>query len=355
VLIARIRAGDTAAYETLYERHLGAARSLARQLANGDAAEDAVQDTFADILEAIQRGGGPRNGFRPYLLTAVRRTVRERPRDERRLQPTDRLAQYDPGLPFVDPALEGLELSMVVRAFQSLPERWQAVLWHIEIEEAKPADVAPLLGLSTNGLAALAYRAREGLRQAYLQMHLAAASDAQAETGTVTPVVDERCRPFLEKLGSYMRGGLAKRQSRSVERHLDNCADCKDIHAELVDIDTSLRDAVGPFILGTAATAYIASQGSVPAGGLSDWFRNLPRRRQQSLSAVSSAVAVAAAVLAMTLVSADHSVRPAPPPPPVAVQAGPNDPKALGARPQPRPQPSVPSPAPRSPRVLPVA
>ena len=59
---------------------------------------------------------------------------------------------------------------MIARAFASLPERWQAVLWHTEIEGARPADVAPLLGLTANGVAALAYRAREGLRQAYLQM-----------------------------------------------------------------------------------------------------------------------------------------------------------------------------------------
>ena len=55
---------------------------------------------------------------------------------------------------------------MIARAFASLPERWQAVLWHTEIEGARPADVAPLLGLTANSVAALAYRAREGLRQA---------------------------------------------------------------------------------------------------------------------------------------------------------------------------------------------
>jgi hypothetical protein len=39
-----------------------------------------------------------------------------------------------------------------------------------------------LLGLSANSVAALAYRAREGLRQAYLQMHLSGA-------------VRDECRP----------------------------------------------------------------------------------------------------------------------------------------------------------------
>jgi len=39
------------------------------------------------------------------------------------------------------------------------------VLWHTEIEGARPAEVAALLGLTANGVAALAYRAPEGLRQ----------------------------------------------------------------------------------------------------------------------------------------------------------------------------------------------
>jgi DNA-directed RNA polymerase specialized sigma24 family protein len=43
-----------------------------------------------------------------------------------------------------------------------LPERWQAVLWHTEIEGSRPAEVASLLGLTANGVAALGYRAREG-------------------------------------------------------------------------------------------------------------------------------------------------------------------------------------------------
>ena len=84
---------------------------------------------------------------------------------------------------------------MIARAFASLPERWQAVLWHTEIEGARPAEVASLLGLTANGVAALAHRAREGLRQAYLQMHMSGA-------------VRDECRPVAAKLGAYVRGGL---------------------------------------------------------------------------------------------------------------------------------------------------
>ncbi len=196
-LITATRTGDAAAYDTLYRRHATAARTLARQLARGQAeADDAVAETFARILDLLRRGGGPEGAFRPYLLTAVRRAAYDRHRAERRQIVTDEMESFDPGVPFADPAVADLERTMIARAFASLPERWQAVLWHTEIEGARPAEVATLLGLTANGVAALAYRAREGLRQAYLQMHLS--GEAR-----------EECRPVAAKLGPYQPGRRA--------------------------------------------------------------------------------------------------------------------------------------------------
>jgi len=84
-LIAASRAGDAAAYDTLYRRHVAAAHSLARQLVRNRAeADDVVAETFAKILDLFHRGGGPDDAFRPYLLTAVRRSAYDRHRAERR-------------------------------------------------------------------------------------------------------------------------------------------------------------------------------------------------------------------------------------------------------------------------------
>ncbi|GAA2621655.1 sigma-70 family RNA polymerase sigma factor [Actinomadura fulvescens] len=379
VLLARIRDGHVAAYGTLYERHLGAARRLARDLIDGDRAEDAVQDTFVKILDVVRRGGGPHSAFRPYLLTAVRRTVYDRHRSEKRLQPTDQIELYDPGMPFTDPAVEGLERSMIVGAYQSLPERWQAVLWHTEIEGAKPADIAPLLGLTANGVAALAYRAREGLRQAYLQMHLAdltrtglstglAALDTEASTqaGAVgglpggVEVATERCRPVLEKLGSFVRGGLARRDARTVERHLDECDRCKAIYLELADVNTALREALGPFVLGAAATAYLAAaaKGGIAAGGVFGWFRQLPRGQQQALAGGMATVVVAVAA-GLVLASDERPDRPMRTPSPAAQPPAAEPPRPRASAPAPeRPPPPLtsrsptlrpPSPAPQPP------
>ncbi|MDL4813345.1 sigma-70 family RNA polymerase sigma factor [Actinomadura opuntiae] len=342
-LISRIRDGDVSAYATLYERHVDAARRLARHLTGGAdamAAEDAVQDAFTKVLGMLRRGGGPDTGFRPYLLTAVRRSVYDRQRADRRVHRTDRIEEFDEGAPFEDPAVAELERSMIVRAYRSLPERWQEVLWHTEVEGAKPSEVAPLLGLTANGAAALAYRAREGLRQAYLQMHLDALPDARRE-----------CRPALERLGPYVRGGLAGREARRVRRHLDGCADCKTLYAELAEVNAALREALGPLVLGTAAGMALASK-----GGLFMWLRHLPKRQQQALAG-GSAVAVAAAVAAaMMLVAGKEPLEPAHDPP-SAVQAGPRppaakppaEPPAQPPAPPPAPPPAVPPPVPVKP------
>ncbi|WUH99624.1 sigma-70 family RNA polymerase sigma factor [Spirillospora sp. NBC_00431] len=331
-LISRVRAGDVSAYGTLYERHLAAARGLARHLTGRDAADDAVQDAFTKILKVLKTGGGPDTGFRPYLLTAVRRTVYDRRRADRRVQHTDTIESFDPGVPFDDPAVRKLEHSMIARAFRSLPARWQTALWHTEVEGAKPAEIAPLLGLTANAAAALTYRAREGLRQAYLQMHLDAVT------------ADDACRPSLEKLGSYVRGGLAERDSRKVKRHLGSCKRCKAIHAELANVNTALRDALGPLVLGAATSGYLASKG----GGAFLWFRHLPKRQQAAIG--GGVVAATTVALALTLVSGEEPVRPAPAPaPPIAAEPSARPPAASSPPAPPRP----PRPAARKPKPSP--
>ena len=124
-----------------------------------------MSNAFAKVLAVLQRGGGPDVAFRAYLLTAVRRLHVDQIRAGGKLQTTDDIAAFDPGEPFRDTAVEGFENAAAAKAFASLPERWQLVLWHTEVEGNKPADIAPLMGMSANSVAALAYRAREGAGQ----------------------------------------------------------------------------------------------------------------------------------------------------------------------------------------------
>src|SRR5699024_7597556 len=163
-LISRVRAGDQAAYGELFERHREAAHRMARQLVSGPDIDDLISEAFTKVFVQLQRGGGPDVAFRAYLLTSIRRLHVDRARTNQRVQVTDDLADLDQGVDFVDPATSNFERGAASRAFASLPERWQLVLWHLEVEGQKPADIAPLLGMSPNSVAALAYRAREGLR-----------------------------------------------------------------------------------------------------------------------------------------------------------------------------------------------
>ncbi|MBB6174631.1 RNA polymerase sigma factor (sigma-70 family) [Nocardiopsis mwathae] len=323
-LLERVRSGDTAAYATLYERHIDAARGLARQLVRGDAeVDDVVAETFTRVFGVVQRGGGPVDGFRPYLLTAVRHAVYDRARGEKRQVVTDDIEKFDRGEPFVDPALEGLERSLIARAFLALRPEWQSVLWYTEIEGIKPAEAATILGKTPNNVAALAYRAREGLREKYLQMHLSGGAPA------------ESCRPALGLLGAYVRGGLGKRDTTTVDRHLDACADCREVYAELMDVNFGLPGIILPLFAGPAAAGYLAS---LPGGALSGgWWGRMSKGRQAATAGAAATAVAAAAVLA--LVSNEEEIPTAPGQPPVAAAPPPQAP------PPNTPEPHAPDPA----------
>lgn len=258
-LIESVRAGQREAYGSLYERHVSAAYNLARQLARSTAeADDLVSEAFARVLDTLRAGRGPDSAFRAYLLTALRHVAYDKTRRDRKVELTDDVTTVS-GVstekisePFRDTAMAGLERSLAAKAFARLPERWQAVLWHTEIEGQSPAEVAPLLGLTANGVSALAYRAREGLRQAYLQVHL-----AESTAG--------RCRATADKLGAWTRGGLSKRETAQVEAHLDECERCRALAAELADVNGGLR-VVATLVLGVGTAGYLATTAKATTG-----------------------------------------------------------------------------------------
>jgi RNA polymerase sigma factor (sigma-70 family) len=232
-LLDRVRTGRTEAYGELYRRHVGAARTRARQLtACAPEADDLVAEAFTRLYAALLSGGGPDTAFRAYLLTTVRHVFHDRIRRDRRLELSADMARHDPGVPWEDTAVSELESELAARAFARLPERWRLVLWRTEVEQRSAAEVAPALGLSPNGAAALAYRAREALRQAYLQEHLG--------DRTADPQAD-RHRATVDRLGPWTRDGLTARQRAAVDSHLSACAPCRGLAAELADVSGGLR------------------------------------------------------------------------------------------------------------------
>lgn len=341
-LISSVRGGDVSAYGDLFARHRDAATRLARQLVPGPDADDLVSEAFAKVLNVLLAGGGPDVAFRAYLLTAVRRLHVDKIRATSRATPTDDLTPFETVEPATDTVIAGFEGGAAAKAFASLPERWQLVLWHLEVEGQKPADVAPLLGMSANSVSALAYRAREGLRQAYLQMH----------TGDL---VDPDCRWTHDKLGAYVRNGLSRRDVQKVENHMDGCRKCTAMYLELNEVNSSLAALLGPLVLGAAASGYLTATGTAGAGlggvlGLLDRGKDFLIANAQAAVAVGTAAGVAG--IATVAVSLSNGTSEAPATidrPTVNLPATPTDP-ATPTTPEPTPRKTPPTtPPPSSP------
>ena len=241
-------AGDTAAFDELYRRHADAALRVGYAvLTNKDDAADAVSEAFVKVLRVVQEGRFPAGvAFRPYLLVAARNAAldigRGRTRQQRTAEkdaPSGKAGAAAPAS--ADFVLDGVDAQLVASAFAKLPERWRSVLWLTEVEGVPAREAAPILGLSANGVAQLALRARTGLRNAYLQVHL------QGH-------VDEACKPFVADLGAYVGGALTAREVAKVDQHIAGCTACRERRDELEDLRSTLRRIAFPLPIALAGT-----------------------------------------------------------------------------------------------------
>ncbi|NUS59269.1 MAG: sigma-70 family RNA polymerase sigma factor, partial [Streptomycetaceae bacterium] len=187
-LAQRVRDGGPAAetaFAALHQRHHAAGLRHARRLeADRDAAEDLVSDAFVEVLAQLRRGGGPRESFRAYLCTTMRNAFIDRAKARKSVVLTGDDAELDSlGGPSTETAEVKPDLMLVQQAFGSLPDRWQAVLWHTEVEGEKPRAIARLLGITPNAVSQLAVRAREGLSAAFLEAHVGRLPDRCRDYG----------------------------------------------------------------------------------------------------------------------------------------------------------------------------
>ncbi|MEU6357538.1 sigma-70 family RNA polymerase sigma factor, partial [Streptomyces sp. NPDC047072] len=272
-LIERMRSGDDTAYEELYRRHAEAVRRYARTCCrDGHTADDLTAEVFARMLQAVRGGSGPEHAVRAYLLTSVRRVAAGWTKSAKREQLVDDFAVFaaqaatarssevsdtdtlDLGADVR--AMHEAEQSMAMQAFRSLPERWQAVLWHTEVEDESPSEVATLFGLDANGTRVLASRAREGLKQAYLQAHVSASL-----------VTDEECSRYADRLGAYARGGLRTRAERGLRKHLEECAKCRLAAGQIKEVASGIPAVVPVAVIGWFGAAGYAKAAALIAGG----------------------------------------------------------------------------------------
>ncbi|MFJ5260452.1 sigma-70 family RNA polymerase sigma factor [Streptomyces sp. NPDC088387] len=387
-LIGRMRSGDDTAYEELYRRHADAVRRYARTCCrDAHTADDLTAEVFARMLQAVRGGSGPEHAVRAYLLTSIRRVAANWTKSARREQLVDDFAVFaaqsarssevsdddtlDLGADVR--AMHVAEQSMAMQAFRSLPERWQAVLWHTEVEDESPSEVATLFGLDANGTRVLASRAREGLKQAYLQAHVSA-----------TLVDDEVCARYADQLGTYARRKLRTRAERGLRKHLEECAKCRLALSQVEEVASGIPAVVPVAVIGwfgaagyAKAAALIAggtgagaagAAGAASAAGGSSGGAGGGAAASEGVGApvkagvAAGVVAVAAAAVAFALIN-DEAEPPGPrAKPPVSVPAAqPEPPSPAPSRKQPQPQPPVvpaarPTPTPsRTPSPTPTA
>ena len=252
-LVLLARAGDRNAFAELWRRHARSGMRVARQFTSSSEADDLVSEAYVRIYQRVLAGGGPEGAFRPYLYTTIRNLAARWGSANRSITVED-IGEFEDVVEGDDPATLALDRTLTANAFRSLPERWQSVLWYTEVEGMDPHEVAPILGLSANGVAALSYRAREGLRKAWLQAHV---SDATASGD---------CRWTIARLGDHARRGLSARDEDRVVAHLETCAKCSIIFEEVDEVGSRLAIIMLPLVLGGGVGGAILASMSASGG-----------------------------------------------------------------------------------------
>ena len=239
-LVERTRSGDQRAFAELWRRHYRSGARVARQFTSSIDADDLVSEAYTRIYQRVLAGGGPTGAFRPYLYTTIRNLASTWGAKAKDVQ-VDDIADFEDPDTIEDPASLALDRTLTARAFRSLPDRWQSVLWYTEVEGMDPHEVAPILGMTANGVAALSYRAREGLRKAWLQAHI---NDASASG---------ECQWTISRIGDHARNGLSARDNERMTFHLATCSKCAIINEEVDEVGSRLALVMLPILLGGVA------------------------------------------------------------------------------------------------------
>ena len=165
-ILARIRAGDSAAYGELVVLHAPMAKRTAVFLGAGADADDVVQESFVKAYRALGRFRDEA-AFRPWLLRIVanetRNVVRSRSRRARR---EELAAPLDVVL---DPAEEAVSLarrSELLAAVRGLPSQYRLVVTCRYLLDLDEQETAVVLGWPRGTVKSRLHRALGRLRDA---------------------------------------------------------------------------------------------------------------------------------------------------------------------------------------------
>ena len=200
-LVERVRRGDEAAFEVIYERHVPGVLSFCRHmLGSRDEGEDAVQQTLAAAHRDLLRDDREIR-LKPWLYTIARNRCVSMLR-VRREQPDDTLDVSTEGLD--DQVQCRADLRALVADLQDLPEDQRAALVLCELGGLSHADVAEALGCQVHNVKGLVFRARSALIE-------------RREARSTS------CEEIQQELATARRGGLRRGKLR---HHVRSCPAC---------------------------------------------------------------------------------------------------------------------------------
>jgi RNA polymerase sigma-70 factor (ECF subfamily) len=196
-LLARLRAGDEAAFAALVARHDATMLAVAQMYVKSrSVAEEVVQETWLAVIQGLDRFEG-RSSLRTWILSILVNQAKSRGVREARVLPFAALSGEDAG-PAVEPerfqgpedafpghwratpgdwraadvAVEDREtLRVAMRAIAELPPAQQIVIRMRDVEGYSAEEVSTALGVSAGNQRVLLHRARSKVRAA-LEEHL---------------------------------------------------------------------------------------------------------------------------------------------------------------------------------------
>ena len=167
-LIARCRAGDTAAYRVLVERHRGGAYALAlRILRSAPDAEEVAQDAFVRAWLGLPDYRGDA-AFSTWLHRIVARRALDRAAILKgRRAREESLEEVDvPGVAGTVPTRDSRRLA---RVMETLPDTQRGIVTLFYFEEQPVAEIARALHMPEGTVKTHLARARASLRQEWLR------------------------------------------------------------------------------------------------------------------------------------------------------------------------------------------
>ncbi len=267
-LLAQARDGDRVAFETLVAEHAPLGWRLAY----------ALTGSHEQAAETLTTGASRAFGRRTPMFAASAPHVELS--HAVRVAAIDLLEQTGDPRPYEVPDGAHQDLAL---AFADLPERSRTALWLHHVEALADAETAFVLDVPEEYADSLVDRARDGLRERYVERHV------QMYGG-------RNCDRAVARLGAHAAGRLPENEIELVERHLRLCPTCRDRAMRLATITRHLSEIVPPMpdLTDDIRTAWALLAPSAGWGPIS----SVGEKVIAGVSAAAAAVAVVGAAMA---------------------------------------------------------